>query len=77
MSRSFKKYPLTRAQSSLKWAKQHASRALRHRVKQMIYQGKMIRGVLPIPNEIYDMQWSAMDGCFRFDPKEFPELMRK
>ena len=78
MSRSRKKNPFHGITSlkSEKEDKRNANRAER-RVNNQILQSTGDGDSLKVTNEVSNVATMDKDGKFRFDPKEFPKLVRK
>ena len=80
MSRSKRKTPIhgmTCARSE-KQDKRFANRALRRIVKVRLHTRVDLDAVsLPVMREVYNVWSMAKDGKRRFDPKTWPEGMRK
>lgn len=81
MSRSKRSEPATgvAAESEKEW-KRKANRKLRHAATLKLQQlpaGDPDALVLPVMREVTDEWDGPKDGKFRFDPKEYPRLMRK
>lgn len=77
MSRSYRKYPML--SPSKKSDKEYASRLLRRIVKQRLsHYDEEDDLVFIIPREAFDLWWSGSgDSSCKFDPQEYPHLLRK
>ena len=79
MSRSRKSFPacgITTARSE-KQDKRIYNRRFRHRCKQKLMTFDPEADVLPLLKELSNVWGMAKDGKMIFDPRKYPEFMRK
>lgn len=77
MSRSYRKTPkMGIAGHTEKWDKQKAHRKFRRQEKMYLEDDDSTEIPLTL-REVSDLWGMSKDGKFRFDPKQYPKLMRK